>query len=150
MTFGREKRLLLGALAFLAPLPLPLNEPRPEGVIGWPFLFVYLFAVGHFLRRAHRDEGRWLGNLALNLLGLAYIPFLVIDVTWLWQGKLVRPMMHLALFALATKLYSLRRERDKWHAAMGLFLCSSPRWQPVPHRVSRCTWWPFWSSGPWY
>ena len=32
MTFVREKRLLLGALAFLAVLPLPFNEPRPQGV----------------------------------------------------------------------------------------------------------------------
>ena len=36
LTFGREKRLLLGVLAFLTPLPLPFNE-----VTGWVQLAVY-------------------------------------------------------------------------------------------------------------
>ncbi len=31
MSFGRQKRLLLGWLALLAPIPLPFNE-----VLGWP------------------------------------------------------------------------------------------------------------------
>ncbi len=41
MSFGREKRLLLGLLALLAPLPLPFNE-----VLEWPLLLLYGVAVG--------------------------------------------------------------------------------------------------------
>ncbi len=53
MTLVREKRLLLGALAFLAVLPLPFNEPRPQGVVELPFLFFYLLLLSIFLRQAH-------------------------------------------------------------------------------------------------
>ncbi len=121
MTFAREKRLLLGALALLAPLPLPLNEPRPAGVIGFPFLLVYLSVVTLFLIRAARAEARWLGPLALNLLGLGYLPFLALDLAQVGGGSLVRPMMHLVLFSLAAKLFSLEREGDKWHVVIGVF-----------------------------
>jgi protein-glutamine gamma-glutamyltransferase len=119
--FAREKRLLLGALALVAPLPLPLNEPRPSGVIGWGALACYLLAVIWFLDRVRRDQHRPLGTRALNLLGAGYVPFLVLDMLALGDGLLVRPMMHLALFALVAKLASLQRERDKWHAVLGIF-----------------------------
>ena len=121
MTFAREKRILIGVLALVAPLPLPFNEPRPEGVVGFPFLLAYLGVVGYFLIRANRGEERWLQPWMLNLLGLAYIPILILDLSTLWQGQLVRAMMHLGLYALAVKLFSLTRERDKWHAVVGIF-----------------------------
>jgi transglutaminase-like putative cysteine protease len=121
MTQGREKRLLLGWMALLAPLPLPFNEPRPLGVVGFPFLVVYLAAVLLFLQQSRAGRQRWLGNGALNVLGAVYTPFLVFDVALHGGGGLVTPMMHLALFALAAKLFSLRRERDKWHVVVGLF-----------------------------
>ncbi len=121
MTFAREKRLALGWLALLAPLPLPFNEPRPDGVVSIGFLGLYLVAVSWFLLRASRDEAGWLRPLALNLLGLVYLPFLALDVALLYDGHLVRPMMRLALFALVAKLFSLKKEKDKWQALVGIF-----------------------------
>ncbi len=121
MKFARHKRLLLGVFALLAPLPLPLNEPRPGGVVGWPFLVLFLAAIGVYLYRAASGTERWLRPWMLNALGCLYLPFLVLDMTVWFAGSLVRPMMHLALFALVAKLFSLRNERDKWHATIGLF-----------------------------
>ena len=57
----------------------------------------------------------------MNLLGLAYLPFLWLDFTVFFRGQLVRPLLHLALFVLLVKLYALNRERDKWHALIGIF-----------------------------
>ena len=48
LAFAREKRLLLGALALLVALPFPLNEPRPDGVVSWPVLILYLGADRRF------------------------------------------------------------------------------------------------------
>lgn len=120
MSFDQQKRVLLCWLALLAPLPLPLNEPRPTGVIGWVFLALFELAVVICLRRARRDEQAVLSNRALNVLGLAYLPFFVLDLAASWS-QFVTPMMHLALFALAVKLYALKQERDKWHAVFGIF-----------------------------
>ena len=55
MSFARQKRLLLGWLALLAPVPLPLN-----GVVGWPGVALYMVGVAYFLRRASVDPPRWL------------------------------------------------------------------------------------------
>jgi transglutaminase-like putative cysteine protease len=116
MSFGREKRLLLGLLALLAPLPLPFDE-----VLEWPLLLLYGVAVALFLRRAWRDPGTWLPAWAMNLLGLAYLPLLYLDLVVRWSGQLVRPVIHLALFAVGVKLFALRQERDKWHVVIGVF-----------------------------
>lgn len=116
MTSGREKRLHLGILAFLAPLPLPFNQ-----IIGWPVLLLYLATVGWFFYRAWRDRGRWLAFWAMNLLGLLFLPVFLLDLLVLSRGGLVRPVVHLALFTVAVKLFSLQRERDKWQALIGIF-----------------------------
>ena len=70
MTYGREKRLLLGAAAATAPIPLPFNE-----MLEWPTLALYLVAVALFVRRAASPASgeRWLPKRSLNLLGLAYL-----------------------------------------------------------------------------
>ncbi|MCZ6726604.1 MAG: transglutaminaseTgpA domain-containing protein [Acidobacteria bacterium] len=116
MTFGRPKRLLLGMLALLAPLPLPFNQ-----VIGWPSLVTFWVAVGLFMRRAWQDSGGWLPNWMMNLLALGYLPVLFFDVTALSRGRILQPVVHLLLFALAVKLFALRRERDKWQTLLVVF-----------------------------
>jgi transglutaminase-like putative cysteine protease len=116
LAFGREKRLLLGALAALAPVPLPFNE-----MLGWPFLLAYLAGTAWFFARARADRGGWLPAWAMNLLGLAYLPLFFFDLTMFSGGRLVGPVLHLGMFAVLIKLFSLRRERDKWQALMGIF-----------------------------
>jgi len=116
MSFGRQKRMLLGLLAFVAPIPLPWND-----IVEWPVLFLYLLGVLFFLRRASDESARWLPLWAMNVLGFAYLPFFVLDLLVLGRGRLVHPVIHLCLFALLVKLYSLSRERDKWQATLGVF-----------------------------
>jgi transglutaminase-like putative cysteine protease len=116
MSFARQKRLLLGLLAFLAPLPLPFNE-----VVAWPVLLLYLLGVAFFLRRAWVDPPRWLPTWGMNVLGLVYIPIFFLDLLVLSRGRLVQPVLHLCLYTLLVKLFSLVRERDKWQSAMGIF-----------------------------
>jgi transglutaminase-like putative cysteine protease len=116
LSFGRQKRLLLGWLALLAPLPLPFN-----GMVLWPVLALYLAGVVYFLRRASLDPPRWLPRWAMNVLGLAYLPIFFLDLTAFSRGRLVQPAIHLCLFALLVKLFSMTRERDKWQTAMGIF-----------------------------
>jgi transglutaminase-like putative cysteine protease len=116
MSFGRQKRLLLGWLALLAPLPLPFN-----GVVGWPSVALYLVGAALFLRRANLDPPRWLPLWGMNVLGLAYLPFFLLDLLVLSSGRLVAAVLHLCLFAVLVKLFSLTRERDKWQASMGVF-----------------------------
>lgn len=117
MTFAPEKRLLLGWLALVAPLPLPFNE-----VLEWPVLFLYLLALIHFLGRAEDPTRGWLDNRALNGLGLIYLPVLAFDA---WQGaqrnQMVITLLHLILFVLVAKLYSVRQEKDKWHVLLAIF-----------------------------
>ena len=114
MTFAREKRVLLGILAWIAPIPLPFNE-----LLAWPILVLYLVGVTAFLHRAWSDADSWLPNWAMNLLGIAYLPVLFLD--FVRGGALLRPVVHVALFAVLVKLFALRREKDKWQTLMGIF-----------------------------
>jgi transglutaminase-like putative cysteine protease len=103
-------------LALLAPLPLPFNE-----VLAWPVLALYSASLLVFLRRAWVDAGSWLPPWAMNVLGLIYLPVLYLDLVVFWGGQLVRPVIHLAMFAVAVKLFAMRHERDKWHIFGGCF-----------------------------
>jgi len=116
VTFAREKRLLLGAAALLVAVPLPLND-----ALEWPALALFLLVVALFLRRAREGSERWLSHRALNLLGLAYLPVLVVDVAVSGRIQFLRPILHLILFGLAAKLWSLDREKDKWQVWIGIF-----------------------------
>ncbi len=116
MKFARGKRIALGWLALLAPLPLPFND-----VLEWPVFLVYSTLVVLFLRRAARDPERWLPTWAMNVIGLAYLPLFYVDLTMLGGGRLVGPVLHLGLFALLVKLFALRKEPDKWQAVIGIF-----------------------------
>ncbi|HXU29871.1 MAG TPA: DUF3488 and transglutaminase-like domain-containing protein [Thermoanaerobaculia bacterium] len=116
MKFARGKRIALGWLALVAPLPLPFND-----VLEWPVFVVYSALVVLFLRRAARDPERWLPTWAMNVIGLAYLPLFYIDLTVLGGGRLVGPVLHLGLFALVVKLYALSKEPDKWQAVIGIF-----------------------------
>jgi transglutaminase-like putative cysteine protease len=116
MSFGRQKRLLLGWLALLAPLPLPFND-----VVGWPVVALYMLGVAVFLRRAAADPPRWLPLWGMNALGLAYLPLFFFDLTVFHRGHLTQPVLHLCLFTLLVKLFAVVRERDKWQATIGVF-----------------------------
>jgi transglutaminase-like putative cysteine protease len=116
MTFGREKRLLLGWMAALAPLPLPFNE-----VLEFSFVGAYWLAIAVFLYRASQGAEEWLPTWALNVIGLVYLPVVYLDFTRFWAGQILRPLLHLAAFALVVKLFALRHEKDKWHVLIGVF-----------------------------
>jgi transglutaminase-like putative cysteine protease/uncharacterized membrane protein len=122
VTYAREKRLLLGLAAFFAPLPLPLNQ-----MLEWPVLALFEAGVVAFLVRAARGAegpdhaGRWLSNRALNFIGLAYLPLLVLDIAATGRVQMLRPVLHLALFGVLAKLWSLREEKQKWQTWMGIF-----------------------------
>ena len=117
MRFGREKRMWLAALALLAPIPLPFNQ-----VLEWPFFFVYALFVIHFLQRAERGAWITLPNWVLNLLGLVSIPFIALDLrASIGRGSVVTALAHLLMFLLVVKLYSIRREKDKWHIVVAIF-----------------------------
>lgn len=116
MKFARGKRIALGWLALVAPLPLPFNE-----VLEWPVFIAYAALIVLFLRRAARDPEQWLPTWAMNVIGLAYLPLFYVDLTVLGGGRLVGPVLHLGLFALVVKLFALRREGDKWQAVIGIF-----------------------------
>ncbi|MEA2601860.1 MAG: protein-glutamine gamma-glutamyltransferase [Acidobacteriota bacterium] len=115
MSFGRQKRLLLGWLALLAPLPLPFN-----GVVGWPVVILYMGFILFLLRRASLDPPRWLPVWGMNVLGVLYLPIFLVDLL-VFQRGLVQPVLHLGLFALTVKLFAIVRERDKWQASIGIF-----------------------------
>jgi len=116
MSFGRHKRWLVGLAALIAPLPLPFNE-----ILAWPLLAAYLLAVALFLWQLRRDRERWLPTWAMNLLGFLYLPFFVFDFLVLSGGQVVGPVVHLLLFTTVAKLFSMRRERDKWQTLAAVF-----------------------------
>ncbi|MCP4205054.1 MAG: DUF3488 domain-containing protein [bacterium] len=116
MRFYREKSWLLGLLMLIAPLPLPFNE-----VVGWAPVLAFCGAAALFLYRTSRGADGVLPYWVMNLLGLLYIPFLLADVSDLRVGRMLPPLIHLAMYAMAVKLFALRREKDKWHLFLGLF-----------------------------
>lgn len=116
MRFRREKAWLLGWMALIAPIPLPFNE-----VVEWPAVIAFMLAAALFLYRTDRGIEDVLPYWAMNLLALAYIPFLVSDLSALKVGNVLRPLVHLALYGIAVKLFSLRAEKDKWHLFLGIF-----------------------------
>jgi transglutaminase-like putative cysteine protease len=116
LSFAREKRLWIGALALLAPFPLPWNE-----VIGWLPMSAYFLAVLFFLQRALADPPGWMPAWGMNVLGLVYLPYFFFDLLVLNAGRLVTPVLHLLLFALAVKLFALGKERDKWQCTLVVF-----------------------------
>ncbi|RMH17438.1 MAG: DUF3488 domain-containing protein [Acidobacteria bacterium] len=117
MSFPRSKRQLLAWLALLAPLPLPFNE-----ALEWWVLLVYSLLVVHLLQRLEGDRYRPLPDWVLNLLGLAYLPLLVVDLErGVRSSSFLDPLLHLLLFVLVVKLYALRQEREKWHVLIAVF-----------------------------
>ena len=115
--FGREKRLLLAWLALLAPLPLPFSE-----VLEWPVLFLYAVAIVYFLQRVEGGRPPSLPTWALNALGLAYLPLLVVDLRASFlRGRVVAALLHLVMFLVLVKLYSMRRDAEKWHLTIAIF-----------------------------
>ncbi|MCM3875900.1 MAG: DUF3488 and transglutaminase-like domain-containing protein [Thermoanaerobaculia bacterium] len=104
--FLEERLLALGSLAFLAPIPLFFSNTLELAV-----LLVYLGALALFLARVRRGSVPRLGNRALNLAGLLYVPIIFLDVRFGSQ-TLLKTMLHLLLFTTLFKLAAIRRERD--------------------------------------
>src|SRR3954462_8405800 len=98
MSFARQKRLLLGWTALLAPIPLPFN-----GVVGWPTTLAFLLGVVLFLRRARLVPARWLPSWGMKVRGWVYRPGFCLDMVVISRG-LVQPGIHLCLFAVLVKL----------------------------------------------
>ncbi len=73
------------------------------------------------MARAWRGEEGWLPYWAMNVLAILYLPFLALDLSVLWRGRVLQPLVHLVLFALAVKLWGLHREKEKWHAVLAIF-----------------------------
>jgi transglutaminase-like putative cysteine protease len=121
LAFSREKKLLLGLLAFLVAIPFPLNEPRPQGVVSWPVVVLYLGAVGYFLARTWRGNEPSLPPWAMNVAGLVYMPVFLVRLREVAPVHIARPMVELLLFALVMRFFGMRREREKWHVVILLF-----------------------------
>ena len=104
--FLRERLLALGSLALLAPVPLFFSNALELAV-----LLVYLGVLALFLLRVRTGRIPRLGNRALNLAGLLYLPVIVADVRFGSQ-TLLKTMLHLLLFTTLFKLAAIRKERD--------------------------------------
>ena len=104
--FLRERLLASGRSRSSLPFPLFFSNALELAV-----LLVYLGVLALFL--AARAPGRMprLGNRALNLAGLLYLPVIVLDVRFGSQ-TLLKTMLHLLLFTTLFKLAAIRRERD--------------------------------------
>ncbi|MCB1034506.1 MAG: DUF3488 domain-containing protein, partial [Acidobacteria bacterium] len=110
----RHAEGLLGWAALLAPIPLPFNT-----VLEWPVLVLYLGLVLAFLRSSGE---RTLPVWAMNLLGLAYLPVLLVDLRMIFgRGQLVHTVVHLCMFAVVVKLFALRSRRDLWQTFFAVF-----------------------------
>jgi len=119
-TFPRQRRLLLGWLAFAAPWPMAFSA-----TMEWPWLLAFGVAAGHFLWtvRARRDSSVGLvPNWVANLLGFLYLGFLWLDLGVLNRGQVVRCMGHALLFGLVLRLWRVATERDSWITFGGIFI----------------------------
>jgi transglutaminase-like putative cysteine protease len=121
LAFAREKRLLLGAIALLVAVPFPLNEPRPDGVVSWPVLILYLGAIGVFLARSWEGAELGLPPWTMNVAGLVYLPLFLLRLRAIGPTHIARPMVELLMFGLVMRLFGMRREREKWQVAVLLF-----------------------------
>src|ERR1035437_1136278 len=104
--FLKERLLALGSLAFLAPMPLFFSNALELAV-----LLVYLGVLALFLARVRRGSVPRLGNRALNLAGLLYVPIIVLDVRFGSQ-TLLKTKPPPLLFTTLFKLAAIRKERD--------------------------------------
>lgn len=96
--------------------PLPFND-----ALEVPVFFLFLVAVLVIGWRAWGGAERWLSERQLNVLGLLYLPIFVFDFAGSGRFQFLKPTLHLILFGITAKLASFVRERDKWHAWVGLF-----------------------------
>ncbi|MGZ6988633.1 MAG: hypothetical protein ACXVH0_06715, partial [Thermoanaerobaculia bacterium] len=99
--FLRERLLALGSLALLAPVPLFFSNALELAV-----LLVYLGVLAFFLLRVRGGRVPRLGNRALNLAGLLYLPVIVADVRF-GSHTLLKTMLHLLLFTTLIKLAAI-------------------------------------------
>lgn len=109
-------RWWVGWLAILAPLPLPFND-----LLEWPLLAVYSALLLLWLAAVRSNRFKPLPRWVVNVLGLAYLVLLPLDVTGLSRGSVLRPVLHLLLFGLLVKIYGIRRDRELWQLLLTSF-----------------------------
>lgn len=115
---ARDGKRLVGWLALAAPLPLPFND-----TLEWPLLGIYCALLGWWLLRVYRNCSRPIPRWAVNSLALSYVPLFLLDVTGWSRGLLLRPILHLLLFALLVKMFGMRREKEVWQILLtGFFV----------------------------
>lgn len=107
---------VLAPLAVVAPLPLLWTE----GASGYAVL-LYECALLVLWRRARAGRPTRLSNRFLNLIGLAYLVWLGVEVLTLRHG-LLRSVSHLLLFTAVAKLASLKRPGEVRTALLVIFL----------------------------
>jgi transglutaminase-like putative cysteine protease len=120
LSFPRQRRLLLGWLAFAAPWPMAFSD-----TLEWFWLVAFAVAVGHFLATVHVRRDSAVGivpNWVANLLGFLYLAFLWLDLSLLNRGQVVRCMGHALLFGLVLRLWRVASERDAWITFGGIFI----------------------------
>lgn len=106
LPFHRERLLLVGRLALLAPVPLALNDSLAP-----PELLLYLALACVPLLLAARGRVVRVPDWALNLLGVLLLVGFYADLR-MGTRSLLKATIHLLLATTLTKLVSVVRERD--------------------------------------
>lgn len=106
LPFHRERLLLVGRLALLAPVPLALNDTLAPAELG---LYLVLAAIPVLL--ASRGRLLRVPDWALNLLGILLLFGFYADLR-MGTRSLLKATIHLLLATTLTKLVSVVRERD--------------------------------------
>ena len=106
LPFRRERLLVAGTLAALAPIPLAFTDTLQ------PFaLLAYLGAVGTLLAFVRAGRIPCLADRWLNLAAVAYFALFWFGVRF-GGRSLLKTALHILLFTTVLKLASVKRERD--------------------------------------
>ncbi len=113
---SRAYLLVLAPAAFLAPLPLAFTDGASRKAI-----LAYELGLAFLWWRARRGRTVRISDAAMNVLGLAYIGWLVFSAMTLRSG-LLPSVAHLLLFTGLAKLASLKRPSEARLSLLVVFL----------------------------